>query len=315
MFLSKVLKFGLIGLLLFIASGLLIDALLNYTFLSKTKVQEIFKCETLIVGDSHTQTALFPDSIPGAINISTSSESIYYTYNVLNKLLNDYQITPENIILGVSYHSLARPMDKSLYDKTMCDENYSKYFPAIHDDEIGVLKGGGNKIFIYHWVVKKIHLPTSDKLKLLLQGIVGKIRTEDIPYCGFFYLSRKSNLTDKTIDNAIDMHYAVGDDYSSEIQVEYLGRIIKLCKQKGIRLILLNTPLYQSYFDKVPEKYVELYDIELAKLSDNKYVYLWNDSRHTLSDSCFGDGHHLNFMGSCVFSPMIKKRLEQFKIR
>ena len=46
----------------------------------------------------------------------------------------------------------------------------------------------------------------------------------------------------------------------SDRNIEYLKRIVGLCKEKKVQLILIDTPTHPYYFSKVPEVYKVKYD-------------------------------------------------------
>jgi hypothetical protein len=86
----------------------------------------------------------------------------------------------------------------------------------------------------------------------------------------------------------------------SEYQLEYLLKIIELCNNKDVELILFNSPTYNS------KKYGDL-----SLLADYYNTYFSNItyldfSSFVLPDYGYGDIGHLNFKGAEIFSQYLK---------
>lgn len=309
-FIFNFLKFIFVGVLLLSITGNSIDIILNKTVRSEEKLRSLLQCETLVIGSSHTQTAILPDSIPALLNISNSSETLYYTYNVLNTLLKNYDIKPDNIILDMPFSSLSSGMDIYLRDNQM----YSKYLPAISDRETTPIFYK-NSSFITYWLIERSGSLTFDKLKLFFNTFIRhKSALSDLlPYCGTFYASDKSNLREKVAKDAIKLHYDTGGQIKSDIQAEYLKKIVQLCKERKMHLFLLNTPLHKMYMDRIPAEFLDSYYSEINQYISSDNVDFWDYAHFTLPDSCFGDSHHLNLKGAQLFTQVVKKKLEEIK--
>lgn len=96
----------------------------------------------------------------------------------------------------------------------------------------------------------------------------------------------------------------------SRIQIDFLKEIEQLCKNIGVRLILLNTPMHPEFQKTLKEdkEYFNKY-CEQSRIVDQ----LWNYSDFTLPDSCYADAEHLNYHGADVFTKMIRDKLKKMK--
>lgn len=86
------------------------------------------------------------------------------------------------------------------------------------------------------------------------------------------------------------------------LQTHYLKRIIQLCKQKGVALVILNYPKYErsKYFDRtrVWNYYATLDDS--VKIADYEHFQLPDTSY-------FANCTHLNYRGAALFSTSISR--------
>jgi lysophospholipase L1-like esterase len=92
-------------------------------------------------------------------------------------------------------------------------------------------------------------------------------------------------------------------DFSST-NILYLNKIISLCKEKQVALILVNTPLHPYYLSAVPEKFKSRYHT-IIQQSGLPYI---DFSEYQFSDSMFmPDGDHVSARGAAVVTNMIKE--------
>ncbi|MGD0709912.1 MAG: hypothetical protein ABR968_01895 [Bacteroidales bacterium] len=244
----------------------------------------------IICGDSHTQSGINDSILKGAINISQSSEHYLYTYNVLKLFIqNNPQI--KTIILGCSFHSFAKSNDKNIFENNRTKNIYQCYFPIFDYKSISELISG-NISGIINSAVKILG-------NMMLSLIYNYKSYRDYSFCGNYYNSNKSNLNDSILISTIKKHYYIDNktlQNFSIFQKYYLKKIVELCYKNNIKLILINTPLHESYFNKIPAKFISDY---YATLSDFKgQIKFWDFHSLHLGNECFGDEHHLNYYGA-----------------
>jgi hypothetical protein len=96
------------------------------------------------------------------------------------------------------------------------------------------------------------------------------------------------------------------DEEESPLQKRYLQQMLSLCNEHNVRLILINTPTYQS----------QKYDNNVSKLYEyrNRYLKqadLFDYSNFSLPDSCRGDIAHLNYKGAKIFSEYLQAHFHE----
>ena len=93
---------------------------------------------------------------------------------------------------------------------------------------------------------------------------------------------------------------------TAKINIAYLKKIIDLCSQLKIRLILVRSPLHPKWkYFKNEANYKSLLK---TKFKNVEYI---DFSNFKLKNSEFGDLNHLNYKGANVFSIWFNKLLER----
>jgi hypothetical protein len=98
----------------------------------------------------------------------------------------------------------------------------------------------------------------------------------------------------------------------SYMNIEYLNKILYLCKKNGIEVIALATPLQKEYHRLIPDQYINAYD-QFIK-SNNLGVY--NFKGLELPDSCYlPDGDHVNYHGAMAITDYFRTYLTMEKMQ
>jgi hypothetical protein len=274
------------------------------TFIYKQKLDSVnfdTNVSTVICGDSHTMSAVDDGLLKNAINISNHSQHYLYTYNVLRIVLNNNpQI--KTVILGSSFHSFGE-YDRIILNNDEASEFYPNFFPTL-DYESATLIASKNFLSVLK--------SSSRMVKSMTRSIIKNYHSyRGFPFIGFYYKSQNSNLTDSTVITAIKRHYYLPDGKEqglSNYQNKYLDKIGMLCRAGGVRLIIINTPVSDSYFRKIPKKFIENYYSTISNLNQN--VDFWDFHALHLGDESFGDGDHLNTIGAKTLTLKIDSILQ-----
>jgi hypothetical protein len=258
--------------------------------INKFKLDE--NIDIIISGDSHTQSSVNDSILNHSVNVSQSSEPYLYSYNIIKFLVKkNPQI--KTVILGYSFNNLTESYDGVIYDEEWTKLNYPKYLPMLDAESYRLLISGNAK-----GILKSAPNICSTTLNVLIKPSV----ISSYPFLGHFYGSPHSNMNDSTIKKAIFRHYMKnsGEQEFSDIQGEYLRKIVQFCNSRQIRIILLNTPVNKRYYDKIPAKFISKYYSMANELKQQAVLFDLHD--YHLADSCFGDGDHLNIFGAEILS-------------
>ncbi len=253
--------------------------------------------KTLIFGDSHTQTSLNDGLMPSTINLSKSSEHLFFTKEMIKTILGT-TTEVKTIIVGVSFHSFCANYDHILVGK---DANY--FFSR----------------YIHFYTLESFFTIAKLNCKVLTQvfrDLIYKVlifgKNQENVFKSGYYASKRSNLGDSATYAAISRHYLQPNNTLSELsynQVHHFQEIVRLCKAKNVKLIVVNTPVHTTYRKKIPPKFVDhFYKVMLENATNFELLDL-----HALKykNECFGDGDHLNALGATLFTQEINKKIEK----
>lgn len=270
--------------------------LISNHYVSSLNIDE--NIQTLICGDSHTQTAINDELIPNSLNIAHSSEHYLYSYNVLKLLLgNNPQI--QNVILGFSYHNISSAQDDYLFEPDKSQYMYPRYISVLDRKSFTKLITANPKGFI-------------NDFKDIFQGFNRHIGAEELHRFGFiggYYSSDLTNKNDSTIQHTINNHY-LGDKGMpqgySDIQISYLQSIVELCRVEDVKLILINCPISKEYKAMIPESFIYTFQDKATQFGPLVIDY----SDFSVPENCYGDGDHLNASGAEIFSAYLLDQID-----
>lgn len=249
----------------------------------------------VFIGDSHIQNGINDELINSGINFSQNGESYYFSYQKLKRIIALNKMV-KTVFLGFSYHSLSSYYDDYVFGKYN-NEISSRYFFILPASE----------------KVKFIECNLGDEMLFLKnifeKGIVNVIRQKDkYSFLGYYQngfhnvQSRKTSM-DKRIHLQFFNETKIAD--FSNVNINYLNKIIVLCKQNNIDLIVLNTPLDPYYKSKIPQKFLDKYNqiIETQKLR----VIDFHNLKFRKNDF-IKDGDHVSVEGSLLISKFLNNQ-------
>lgn len=295
-FLKRLLIFLIFPMLIIAIAVIIILRLnfLNYQLFENFKTNN--NVELLIVGDSHSCLAINDSLLPGTLNISQTSESYLFSYYKLQTILkNNPKI--KTVLLSCSYHTFSAYYDDYITGNFSTDI-VSKYFFILPDSikwnvitnkHTNIISLSGNL-----WKYGFNNLKTAPRNYSFL-GNYGNFIT-NIP------------VNENSITKRVKTQYYNYDKLVnySEINIQYFFKIVELCKTNNIKLIVINTPMCDSYQNKVPLKFKEKYAAVILQAHLETIAF---DSLK-LDDSCFQpDGDHVSIKGATLTTDYLRKKL------
>lgn len=274
----------------------------NFCFSDSTSI--------LMIGDSEIGFSLNPEFIPHSNNQSIIGEHYLYTYTRLKLFLeNNPQL--ESVLLGFSYLNIFKKSDMRLTNNPREQSWYfSKEFMLLDKDELKCLYSL-DILFLRNYLAWEWGFPTKENVALIWKSFWGNFNQESMPYMGFFI----DGGTVSNPDNAKErIAGTMGNEFEYEIasiQMEYLYRMIDLCRTHKIKLFLFSSPLSKNYYDLIPEFYIS--GFEKIKKELPKDVSFMDYTRYPLPDSCFFDSNHLNRLGAEIISRKVAGELASFR--
>lgn len=282
LFLKNIIFFAIILCLYF---G--INYTINYLLIHDKEVN-IDVEKTIVLGDSHMVRAINPKYFFGITNISQNSEPYYVSYWKLKRIVKNNKI--DTVILGYSYHNLSRFNDYKLSDSKWAKEMFRRCYIIKDFSTLDNIK-----IDFYSYY--------SEKFKNMCLNPMN-----NLTYIGSYQNSNSSSFINlnKTIKR--HFHYKSKLNKISINELNHLDKIITLCKLNKIKLILITTPLHETYISKIPNEFLDEFEKYNKKLISQGILVL-NYSKVNFDKDEYLNSDHLNTKGSRRFSNMINKAL------
>ena len=304
-FLKTVLAFLLVLTIVVVASALIYGHYRD-EFLSAKHLKLDADITTLIVGDSHAETAFDDKIIPKSRNIAFHAEHYLFTYFKLKHML---EANPQikKVILSYGPHNLSQGADVTLFSLGRNSRSFARYFMLLDQEGVDDTYSPTQNWRI-NYLKWKLNIPFQLKLegKLLYKSVLNKpLKLNDYPFIGKFYASKKHVFGD--VKEPINGHYYKNGELlqESELAIKYLYKIIAYCEDKNIALTLVNTPLHKEYRKLIPSYFNKLYQETTSDIK-SKYpaVMVLDYSDADLLDTDYGDYHHVNAKGAAKLSEL-----------
>lgn len=294
----KILVWGVIALALFeLADNLINWAMMkginNYYGLNQPS-------EILLVGHSHLMLATDKERLEEGTGMKVSK------YCREGVSVTDKKAMVEHFLGSANTDSLKYVLygvDLATFTGNGLSKNsYKLFYPFIDDEHMGPY-------------IKK----QTDAIDYWLHKIVKCSRFNDDGIknsAGRGWLDNWDNLKTNTIDvKDYQKHLANGDErhiQMNELLMEQLQQSVTMLTDRGIKVILVNTPTLDLLNNFEPEKYVQIMNWFREYAESNEYIYFWDFNPLYQSDySLFSDRLHLNRKGQGVITGELIERINQ----
>ena len=295
---KKLITFIVSIIVILIASDLLFGYATNFyvkkcglhgDYKSIEYVMKQCKEDVLFIGNSVVLNSLMPSIIEDSIgvtcyNTGANAQTLPYFHTILNCILKRY--TPKMVILGF------KPMEFSL-------EGISRYNLLIP---------------YYHTGYREIDSTLESKNdyeKYLLQSSFYRYNTIWFRILSYHFIRGHEN-TNKGFLAKEKPIFPPKLSYTKEShsihnnKVLIFEDIIRICKQRGINLIVYSPPIYKRYKEKTETIKA------LERICKDKNIQYYNDTQDSLflaHQDWFYDSAHLNKFGAIEYSKLFAKRL------
>jgi hypothetical protein len=247
----------------------------------------------LILGDSHTETAIDDAIFRNSCNLSQSGTAYLYSYCKLKKILKKNPHI-DTVFLSFYYGALLKGIeDNWIMNEDVLATRVASYITLLGKEEIAVYT---NKIALLNAILK---IPTRG-----IGSIITYCRKGDIDFTnigGYVKLDRDCLQRDIKLQNA-NNQVVGGGGGESFLQKKYLIKIAYLCFENNVKLILISTPTYR------PEQYDQMDKLKEYHAKYLHHVDFVDYSNFVLPDSCYGDIGHLNYKGAEIFSRYLQEQ-------
>ncbi len=281
----------------------------------KTDISKAF------VGDSHFNS-VHDDYIPQSINISSGSESYYYSFYKLKSFLG---INPSinHIYLELGFHN-----SSNYHDPFICGRESFRVLPKF----LSILPKE-EQIKGINCVIQHEH-SLDFFLKVIKNGVLQIIDDE-------FFPALINEGLPIIIKNSLGVEYGVNPNTGGKVyyevnttsinrrlkiqyhnenkirkfsksQLYYLSKIVELCEEKDVSLTAINTPLHSYYYKNVPKEYKN----KLTEIVNSYKLDYMDLTTGIIDDEYFWeDGHHLIDLAREKFLIKLKEAMHQHAIQ
>jgi hypothetical protein len=255
---------------------------INRQLYGKIRIEN--RITTIIVGDSHTACAI-NDSLPSEIrNVSVLSEGYFFSYLKLKRIIYDNN-NIKNVVLGFSYHNLSTRYELFVYG-TPFFNSINRYISLMELKDFFTLiskqKSLSNLAPIFRSCLSSIAKYYREGNPCILKDFIPDIR---------------GGANEESINERINyQYYYEGEPCTvSDFNISYLKKIVELCRDHEIYLVLLNVPLFGDYDARIPSCVKSRYD---SIVKDLGLPFINLNDFHLPGDCFFPEGDHLNSEGA-----------------
>ena len=253
-------------------------------------IQDVF------IGDSHVQMTINDSLLPNAINLSQNSETYKFSYYKLESLL-EQNASLKRVYLGFGYHSLSNYNDAYIFGKYSKDISARYFFILPVKEQTKTILDNRKVLPVYF-------------RNIIQLGCHNAQHIEPYSFLGFYDNTFfNASVQDSSLNKRVKSQFFYDNGAVrgfSVVNLYYLKQIIKLCADKRVELVLINTPIHKNYRNKIPPQYVTEY-YAIAK-QNNLSVLEFNHLN--LTDSCFiPDGDHVSAKGAWLATEYVKQQM------
>ena len=256
------------------------------------------EADVIILGSSHAKHHYVPSILEDTLrldcyNFGSGGQNIFYHYGILGSILVRH--TPRIVILDLI------TIDFRKTDKLYNTERLSILMPYYTDHEAIKEIIGLRAPIERVQLLSKIYPFNSQLLHMLDSFIDDKNESVNLLKG---YVPLESRMTE---------HQLFTNRASSELdplKISYIKKIISLCKQNKIRLVIINSPnLLNSEGESMSFEIIR----EIGKEND---IEVWDYENHKRFRKAeyFHDAYHLNDEGAHVYTRAIASRLKWGKM-
>jgi hypothetical protein len=286
-YLKKTILF-LLGLALFFLFNIGLNSLILSESFPSVNVHR-----TLVLGDSHAKYDINPQLLDDAINVAQTGENYIVSYWKLKYFLKEFH--PETIILGYSPHNISRFNDYKFIDDEWSEEMFKRTY-AIEDFDKDTVDFDNTT----YW-------------KVYFKRMAFFPRKNHFEFVGKYEKDERNNISDSLL--AIGRHYYTYGEYIglSKQSIDFLNKIIALCAQNNIKLILVEGKTHTAYSSRIPPSILINYNklkLKLLKQQDIRFY----ENLDQFEDELFLDSNHLNYKGSLKFTSGLREFMVKEKL-
>ncbi len=281
--------------LIFLFTVFLLIVIGNYHLIKLTSINFSAKKNILVLGDSTPGCAINDDIFKRSVNFSAPAESYYYSYLKLKKIAETNEHI-DTVLLSFSPNNI---FDNNWFaSQNHIKHKFCRYYPLMSRSDFSFLLESHPKSVVYS--LKPIFLQ-------FLKNIFRRVTGYNVLQLGGFTsldLDRLVSAIQSLKEGKRIKDYRLPKNFqTTSVQITYLNKIAQLCRERQVKLILINLPkrvelLRHKRYGM--EEFQKVYNTEFSQLDYFEF------SSFSMEDEMYSDLLHLNKKGSSYFSNFLE---------
>lgn len=268
----------------------------EYSYKAEWMEKNADRVETLVLGTSHAFYGINPSYLgPNAFSLANSAQSLQYDKFLLEKYVEKCK-NLKRIIIPLSYFTLVSD-DMETGSEWWRVINYKIYFDCPYHSDFSK----------YNFFISNPEPFRAKLFKCMKRNIT--IECDSLGFGYPIYHKSSPNLSDASVATWVKHHSAQDFSYV-ERNKTILRDMAKYCQSHHIELVVVTTPVWYTYFERLNPKQLALmqsFAKELKEQNRVSYLNYMTDKRFVAND--FTDCNHMSCDGAQKLSTIIAHEL------
>lgn len=265
--------------------------------------------QILIIGDSRTKADFICSQLSDSTyNIglggATPLEGYYHLKNYLS-----HHTKPKTVIIAYApfhYMDVDTFYSRSIYFHNLDFKDVLDVYDqakSFKDVDKILIQNYGIEYAMYY-----LHLPNKYAVAMRKAGFVFRFKENQKKYLSVQNSRGHSFYGLLDSSDSFNAEAKVKDFEDSDILDDYLSKMLDLCIENDIQVILEQTPINEASHQIITEDFKKNYRTYLEKLQNEHPTALIHPNFYWYENQYFGDADHLNPSGANVFTQYIKEK-------
>ena len=267
--------------------------------------------ETLILGDSRAMADLMPEYLgDGCVNLATGGATSVENYYYLQDYLKHHQAPETCLILFAPFHYsyMDNFRTRTVYFNDLSIAQMAEVRKNAH--AVGA-QAVTEEVDTTDLIANRLRLPNVYLPALLNARFTG--RYDDNSKILSNLRESRGYAPFGTAEGSDELNYetsyeSLRESGDSQLIGIYMRKLIELCEQNGIRVIVLQAPMNKASFDTLQEGFVKGYALYMQSLSDLYPDITVEREIPCYENALFGDSSHLNETGALQYTEEIAQK-------
>ena len=294
-------------LLMFVGVEFLLLTQTNiYSYKRQYIENHINDIEILFLGNSHIEEAVKPELVgKNAFNMAISGRGVVYDVEIAKRYIPKMQ-NLKVVFMPLDYpkFSLGRGI-KNVNKKRTQERDWNRLYKCMYYKYMGIRVDE-----FYYW--SEIYNSSLDYMLRFVKTEEQKRECDSLGYVALDVTKRNANWAYRNMPPIIDVNQPIDTEKFNELKNWYIT-LAELTKNRNARLILLGTPMYETYQKDLNQEVLkEIFAfVEMLKKDfPNVEYYDFTFDKDFLPED-FNDASHLTDSGAEKFSKKLKLVVEK----